>query len=81
MAVEYVGQVEDWWPTGIARIENFKQSLKEPIQIDRWRGNSLKHQLVITRIPPSMRATFRESHRTTWSDGHGLSVEAGGQSA
>jgi hypothetical protein len=80
MAVQYMSQVEEWWPTCIARIEDFKQCLKEPIQIDRWCGNPSKHQLVITRIPPAMRTTFREARRTTGSNGHGLSVEAGGQS-
>ena len=80
MAIEYMGQVEEWWPTRIARIEDFKQCMKEPIQIDRRCGNSSKYQLVITRIPPAMRTPFREARRATWSNGHGLSVEAGGQS-
>jgi len=43
MAVEYMSQVEEWWPTGIACIKDFKQGVKEPIQIDRWCGNPLKH--------------------------------------
>ena len=80
MAIEYMGQIEEWWPTCIARIEDFKQGLKEPIQIDRWCGNPSKHQLVISRIPPAMRTSFREARRITWSNRDGLSVEAGGQS-
>jgi hypothetical protein len=80
MAVHYMSQVEQGWPTCIARIQDFKQCLKEPVQIDRWSGNPSKYQLVITRIPPAMRTAFWEARRTTWSDGHGLSVEDGGQS-
>ena len=75
MAIEYMGQVEEWWPTRIARIEDFKQCMKEPIQIDRWCGNPSKHQLVIPRIPPAMRTPFREARRATLSNSHGLSVE------
>jgi hypothetical protein len=43
MAVEYMSQVEEWGPTRIAGIEDFKQGVKEPIQIDRWRRNPSKH--------------------------------------
>ena len=80
MAVEHMSQIEDWWPACFARIEDFKQCMKEPIQIDRGCGNPLKYQLVITSIPPAMRTPFREARRTACSDGHGLSVEDGGQS-
>jgi len=81
MAVEHVGQVEEGWPAWIARIDDFEQSVKEPIQIDRRCGDPAKDQLVISRIPPAMRTPFRKTRRATWSDGHGLSVEAGGQSS